>query len=66
MAEYKVPLETTATVYVTVEAESREAAIEAAGLEGAPGLMCLDHTYPDAGDWEVPEWYLNDEEENQL
>jgi len=64
MAQYKVPMEAVVSNYITVEADSKEEAIEAAYAEGLPGLMHLDHTYPDVSDWEVPEWYETEEESN--
>ena len=60
MTTYHVPLETTVTSYVKVEAESLEEAVEKASAQGHPGLMNLDHTYPDTGEWEVPEWYIEE------
>ena len=46
-----------------MEADNIEAAVDAAYDKGAPGLMNLDHTYPDTSDWEVPEWFIKDNEE---
>jgi len=60
MNTYRVPLEVTATNYVEVEADDFESAIEAAFAVGAPGLMNLDHTYPDVSDLEVPDWYTEE------
>ena len=62
MAKYEVPMEMTVTGYVTVEADTREDAIEEAYQQGLPGLMHLDPTYPDEGEWEVPQWYVKGEE----
>ena len=63
MAKFQVPMEATVSSYVTVEADSKEEAIAEAYQEGVPGLMHLNHTYPDVSDWEVPAWYEDDEEE---
>jgi hypothetical protein len=63
MAKYKIPMETTVSSWVTVEADTFEAAVEGAYMEGVPGLMHLDHTYPDVGEWEVPEWFITENEE---
>lgn len=38
---------------VEVEADSKEDAIDVALTEGVPGLMFLDHHYPDEGEWFV-------------
>ena len=62
MATYEVPMEMVVTSYVKVEADSREEAVEEAYMQGRPGLIHLDHTYPDEGEWEVPQWYINGEE----
>ncbi len=51
--KYRVFLETTVGHYLDVEADSPEEAEEDALLEGLPGLMFLDHTYPDEGEWDV-------------
>jgi len=54
MAKWGVSLVNTVSTVVYVEAESREEAIDAALMEGLPGLMFLNHEYPDEGDWDVP------------
>ena len=64
MAKYRVPLSAVVITYIDVEADTKEEAIETAYERGAPGLMNLDHTYPDVSDWEVPEWYNTEEESN--
>jgi hypothetical protein len=63
MAEFKIPMEATVSNWVTVEADTFEEAVEEAHMQGLPGLMHLDHTYPDVGDWEVPEWFIKENEE---
>ena len=60
MTKYRVPMDVVATNYVEVEADDFESAIEAAYAQGVPGLMNLDHTYPDVSDVEVPEWYTEE------
>jgi len=60
MSTYNVPLVAVVTHYVKVEADDWEAAIDAAFDEGTPGLMNLDHTYPDVSDWEVADWYTEE------
>jgi len=66
MAKYKIPMETTVSSWLTIEADTLEEAIEEAYMEGVPGIMHLDHTFPDVGEWEVPEWFIkeNNEENN--
>lgn len=54
MAKYRVYLNTVVGTSVEVEAENGEAAVEEALMQGVPGLMFLDHTYPDEGDWGTP------------
>lgn len=63
MKTFQVPLSTFVTTYVEVEAENAEEAAEKAYKIGAPGLMNLDHTYPDTGDWEVPDWFFDEEDQ---
>jgi hypothetical protein len=46
---------------VDIEAESLEAAIEEFYTEGLPGVMFLDHRYPDEGEWEVDEEAANED-----
>ena len=60
MSKYRVPLEAVVTNYVEVEANDYESALEAAYISGTPGLMNLDHTYPDVSDWEVSDWYTEE------
>jgi len=62
MAEYKIPMEAMVCSWLTVETDSFEEAVDAAYMEGVPGLMHLDHTYPDVGEWEVPEWFIKENE----
>ncbi len=40
---------------VDIEAETLDDAIEQFYNEGMPGVMFLDHRYPDEGEWEVDE-----------
>lgn len=54
MKKYRVYLNAVVSTSVDVEAEDGEAAVEAAFSKGVPGLMFLDHTYPDVGDWGTP------------
>lgn len=54
MAKYGVYMMNVVSTIVKVEADSEDEAIEKAFEEGAPGLMFLDYTYPDEGDWESP------------
>jgi hypothetical protein len=54
---------------VDIEAETLDDAIDQFYIEGMPGVMFLNHKYPDEGEWEVDEEaarldYPEDEEEN--
>lgn len=60
MAEFEIPFEAHVSSYVKVEADSLEEAVEKAYIQGLPGLMHLDHTYPDVSEWEVPEWFYEE------
>lgn len=51
MPRYRVPLNCLVSTTVVVEADSPEDAIEEALTEGTPGLVFLNHTYPDEGEW---------------
>jgi hypothetical protein len=62
MSEYHIPFEASVSSWLTVEAETREEAIEIANRQGVSGLMHLDNTYPDVGEWEIPGWFINGEE----
>lgn len=53
------------TSWVTVEANNFEEAIDEAYLQGTPGVMHLDHTYPDVSELEVPDWWIEDQEAKQ-
>jgi hypothetical protein len=55
-------MQTTVTSWVTVEAETVDEAAEEAYMTGTPGLMHLDHTYPDEGDCEIPDWFYTEAE----
>lgn len=57
MARYAVTMMNVVSTTVDVEADSSEEAADKALMDGVPGLMFLDHTYPDEGDW-----YVEDEE----
>lgn len=52
MPKFKVAMVATVTSWVTVEAEDADAALAAACEEGVPGLMHLNHEYPDVSEWE--------------
>lgn len=54
MSKFIVYLAAVVSTSVEVEADSGEEAIEEAIYQGVPGLMFLDHTYPDVGDWTTP------------
>lgn len=51
MPKYRVLLSAVVSTTVEVEAENGNDAVDAALTEGVPGLMFLDHTYPDVGEW---------------
>lgn len=55
MATYTLYATNTVSTVVGIEADSLEEAIDEAYIQGFPGLMFLDHTYPDVGDWEIDE-----------
>ncbi len=55
MKRYRVYMQQTVSYPLEVEAESAETAEEEAHRIGLPGLMFLDHRYPDEGEWEVSE-----------
>lgn len=65
MAKFKLPMEAAVSTWVEVEADTLEEAIGEAYMQGVPGLMHLDHTYPDVGEWEVPEWFIKENEESK-
>lgn len=52
---YNLYVTNTVSTAVDIEADSLEEAIEEFYIKGLPGLMFLDHTYPDEGEWEVDE-----------
>lgn len=54
MAKYRVFLNAVVSTAVEVEAEDGDSAVDAALERGVPGLMFLDHTYPDVGDCGTP------------
>lgn len=53
--EYTLYVSETVSTSVTYEAESLKEAIAEFYQDGLPGLMFLDHRYPDEGGWEVDE-----------
>jgi hypothetical protein len=53
--KYRVYLSATVSTVVTVEADSRDDAIEQA-CDNVPQLMFLNHTYPDVDEWEGDAW----------
>ena len=65
MSTYEVPMICTVSTVVKVEADDYESAIEAAYEQGVPGLMFLDHTYPDEGDWSVDEYWEKSMEDRE-
>ncbi len=63
MEEYQIPFQTTVSSWLKVKANSLQEAVEEAYQQGVPGLMHLNHTYPDVGEWEVPEWFYEENPE---
>lgn len=63
MATFKIPFEAHISTYVKVEADSLQEAVEEAYAQGVEGVMHLDHTYPDVGEWDVPEWFYEENPE---
>ena len=55
MKNYTLYVKNIVSTSVSYEAESLEDAISQFYNEGLPGLMFLNHTYPDEGEWEVDE-----------
>lgn len=55
MTRYRVYMQNTVSFSVEVDAEHEEEAIDIAEREGLPGLMMLDHRYPDESGWEATE-----------
>lgn len=53
MNKYRVYVQQVVSHYIDVEADNREDAAEQAMYEGLPGLMFLDHRYPDEGMWDI-------------
>ena len=60
MATYNIPFTQTVTGFLTVEADTLAEAVREAEMEGLPGLMFLNHDYPDEPGWEVDEQALID------
>ncbi|MER7077932.1 hypothetical protein SAMN02982929_07192 [Saccharopolyspora kobensis] len=63
MPRFRIPMRNTVHYTVEVEADSLETAREVAEIEGLPGLMMLDHRYPDESGWEVYDAEDRDEDE---
>ena len=55
MTTYELYAKMVVSTTTTVEANSVEEAIDKQYDEGWKGLMFLDHTYPDEGEWEIVE-----------
>lgn len=55
MKTYTLYVSQTVGTTVDIEAESLEEAIQEFYNEGLPGLMFLDHRYPDESEWRVDE-----------
>jgi hypothetical protein len=55
-------MEALVTSWVEVEADNPEDAAEETYMQGVPGLMHLDHTYPDVGEYEIPDWFYTESE----
>lgn len=55
-------MEALVTSWVTVEADNADDAAQEAFMSGTPGLMHLDHTYPDVGEYDIPDWFYYESE----
>jgi len=55
VTRYRVYMTNTVSFYIEVEADDEDQAIDEAEREGLPGLMMLDHRYPDESGWEATE-----------
>ena len=55
MTRYRVYMTNTVSYCIDVEADSEADAMDKAEMEGLPGLMMLDHRYPDESGWEATE-----------
>lgn len=55
MSKYTLYVSQTVSTAVEIEADNLDEAIAEFYQDGLPGLMFLDHRYPDEGDWEVDE-----------
>lgn len=53
MPKFRVYMSNVVSHYIDVEADDPDSAVEEAETEGLPGVMLLDHTYPDEGGWQV-------------
>lgn len=53
MNKYRVYVEQVVSHYIDVEAKNREDAGDEALTEGLPGLMFLNHQYPEEWGWYV-------------
>lgn len=63
MPRYRVFMTNTAPQYVDVEAADGGDAKDKAEEQGLPGLMMLDHTYPDTYGWTAVDVELLTEED---
>jgi len=64
MTMYKLYASTTISTVTEVEADSLEDAISEQYQEGWPGIMFLNHDYPDVGEWEIDEKAANEDYPN--
>ena len=60
MPSYRIPFTQVVTGHLTVEADTLAEAVREAEKEGLPGLMFLNHDYPDEAGWEIDEQALID------
>ena len=64
MTSYSIPFTQVVTGHLTVEADTLDEAVQKAEMEGLPGLMFLNHDYPDeagwTGGWEIDKQALID------
>ena len=60
MTSYSIPFTQVVNGHLTVEADTLAEAVQKAEMEGLPGLMFLDHDYPDEAGWTIDEQALID------
>ena len=60
MTSYSIPFTQVVNGHLTVEADTLAEAVQKAEMEGLPGLMFLDHDYPDEAGWVIDEQALID------